>query len=109
MIATHTTHHQSLQERFTLSRGPLRTWRPFISPAHVPRIAFEPLLIGQILLPGDVGRIDILLELKPLLSWFAYLNRAVAAHLASWVTWPSPIDKGSCIRRVLKHLVNGSL
>src|SRR6266851_6186813 len=58
---------------------------------------------------ANVSGIHLLFDLNPFLSWASNLNGTIAHHLASGVSWPPSIDEGSCIGRILDHLIHGRL
>ncbi len=47
------------------------------------RILAQPLLVGQILLPGDVSRVDITLEVDPFFHRFAHKTGILMPRLAA--------------------------
>src|SRR5258708_7596919 len=74
-MSTDTTDHQPLQHGFALPGNSLCSWGWRSSCVKIQSIAFQLFLIQEIFFPRDVGWIDVLLDLKPLLPWFASLGR----------------------------------
>ena len=62
MVTAFATHDQSLKQGSSLTSGTLRSSG---SEGKAHRVLVQPLLVGQVLLPGDVGRVHILLQMNP--------------------------------------------
>jgi len=106
MMPTDATNHQPLQESKTL---PTRSWLLFRSPAEIPGGASQSFLVEEILFPGNICRIDLLLELDPLFSWLAPWHGAITDHPARRINRSPAVGKSSSVGRILQHLIDGSL